>query len=89
MYGIRILVTTEAEVYAALQEITSTFPGFLDHDYVAFPKRHPHLPGKELRLVQYVARKNDVAFEIQITTHEWNTANEELHAEYHRRKYAP
>jgi (p)ppGpp synthase/HD superfamily hydrolase len=87
IYGLRLIVGSADEIYSALQLVMSEYPGYLDHDYVARPKKRPDRPGKELRLVQYIARKNDVTFEVQITTAEWNKINEELHLEYHKRQY--
>lgn len=90
VYGIRVLVDTVEQVYAVLTVIQDAFPGFIGHDYVACPKTRtdkPHLIGKSLRLIQFVAYKNGVPFEIQITTNEFHTLNEKLHEEYHLDKY--
>jgi len=90
VYGIRVLVFSVSEAYAVLKAITDFFPSFLDHDYIANPKTRsdkPHLAGKSLRLLQVIAQKNSVPFEIQITTFEFNDCNELLHEEYHREKY--
>src|SRR3989338_5310596 len=78
------------EAYLVLKALTKSFRGFLDHDYIANPKTRPdkpHLDGKSLKLLQFIAYKNNVPFEIQITTFEWNESNELLHDEYHREKY--
>ncbi len=90
IYGIRVLVDTVEEVYAVLSTLQNTFPGFVGHDYIACPKTKtdkPHLIGKSLRLIQFVAYKNEVPFEIQITTKGFHELNEMLHPEYHLDKY--
>lgn len=90
VYGIRILVKSVDEAYAVLEKISREFPGFLDHDYIKEPKIRPDEPGligKKLRLIQFIAYKNGVPFEIQITTAAFHKMNESLHANYHRRKY--
>ncbi len=87
VYGIRILVESIDEAYAVLEKISQTFSGFLDHDYIKKPKECPSINGKVLRLLQFIAYKNGVSFEIQITTVSFNDVNELLHGEYHRRKY--
>lgn len=90
VYGIRVLVDTVEEVYVVLTIIKNVFPGFVGHDYIACPKTRtdkPHLIGKSLRLIQFVAYKNEVPFEIQITTKEFHYLNKMLHAEYHLDKY--
>ena len=91
VYGIRILVDTPEEIYAVLKRIQGSFVGCIDHDYVKNPKTRNDKPcfvGKSLRLIQFIAYKNDVPFEIQITTKEWNELHEALHEEYHRDKYS-
>jgi len=90
VYAFRILVSSANEAYLVLKALTKSFRGFLDHDYIANPKTRPdkpHLDGKSLKLLQFIAYKNNVPFEIQITTFEWNESNELLHDEYHREKY--
>lgn len=90
VYGFRILVPSVGESCAVLELVTKTLPSFLDHDYIAKPKTRvdkPHLLGKSLRLIQVVAFRNGIPFEVQITTFEFNESNEALHAEYHREKY--
>lgn len=91
VYGIRVLVESVAEAYIVLRAVEDTFHGYLEHDYIKKPKTRPddpNLAGKMLRLLQYVAYRNATPFEIQITTHEFHTMNEPLHAAYHARKYA-
>ncbi len=91
VYALRVLVPSVKESYAVLNVIMRSFPSFLDHDYIANPKtRHdkPHLRGKSLRLIKVVAYRNNVPFEVQITTFEFNDGNELLHGEYHREKYS-
>ncbi|OHA82515.1 MAG: hypothetical protein A3B07_02745 [Candidatus Yonathbacteria bacterium RIFCSPLOWO2_01_FULL_43_27] len=87
VYGIRIIVTSIDEVYAVLERISRVFEGFLDHDYFKNAKACPSVDGKFLRLVQFVAYKNKVPFEVQVTTASCHETNESLHARYHRRKY--
>ncbi|MEI6296339.1 MAG: hypothetical protein WCO84_01660 [bacterium] len=87
VYGVRILVATVESAYAVLGIIEKSFPGFLDHDYIKESKPCPSVQGKVLRLLQFVAHKNDVPFEVQITTHEFHLVNEALHDNYHRKKY--
>jgi (p)ppGpp synthase/HD superfamily hydrolase len=87
IYGLRILVDSVEDIYTALEKVSTNYPGFLDHDYVKNPKTRPDRLGKELRLVQFIGRKNGMTFEVQITTRQFNTINEALHKEYHDRKY--
>lgn len=87
IYGFRFLVDSVGEAYAALAAVSAAYNGHLDHDYVAHPKVRSDRPGKAMRMIQYVAARNGVTFEVQITTREWNEANEQLHAEYHMRRY--
>lgn len=90
VYGIRVLVASVSEVYAILERITKAFHGYLEHDYIANPKTRPNDPaleGKVLRLLQFIAYRNGVPFEIQITTYEFHAMNELLHEAYHKRKY--
>ena len=87
IYGFRALVDSIEEIYAVFEKVSASYPGFLDHDYVKHPKTRHDRPGKELRLVQFVAQKNGMTFEIQITTRTFNRMNEILHKEYHDRKY--
>ncbi len=91
VYGIRIIVDSVNEAYLALGRITRTFSGFLDHDYIEKPKTRsdkPHLKGKKLQLLQFIAYKNGVSFEIQIATKSFQKQNELLHAAYHQEKYS-
>lgn len=87
IYGLRILVNSEKDAYAVLKRIEDTIPGYLDHDYISVPKINQNRPGKKLRLIQYIGKKNGLSFEVQITTKSFNEENEALHAEYHRMKY--
>jgi len=90
IYGIRVLVSQIQEVYAALEVMSEAFPGYLDHDYIKTPKTRPDKPalkGKSLRLLQFIAYKDGIPFEIQITTHEYHRNNEALHRQYHAEKY--
>lgn len=90
VYGLRILVSSVEESYAVTDVIIGAFVSFLDHDFIARPKTRPdkpHLVGKSLRLLQIVAYKNGVSFEVQVTTFEFNDENQSLHDEYHREKY--
>lgn len=89
VYGIRILVESLNEAYEVLLKISQTFSGYLDHDFIKDPGVRIHEPhkGKLLRLLQFVAYRNGVPFEIQITTVYFNEENELLHEGYHRRKY--
>lgn len=90
VYGLRILVPTISKSYRVQRLIANTFHCFLDHDYIVKPKTRPdkpHLVGKGLRLLQIIAYKNGVPFEVQITTFEFNDENEKLHDEYYREKY--
>lgn len=91
VYGIRILVDSVNEAYLILNKIAQTFPGFLDHDYIAKPKTRVdklHLKGKKLQLLQFIAYKNGVSFEIQITTKSFHKNNELFHVGYHKEKYS-
>ncbi|MGB8815953.1 MAG: hypothetical protein WCC74_01785 [Minisyncoccia bacterium] len=87
IYGIRVIVESIEEVYAVLTKISQEFSGYLVHDYFKIPKAVPSVNGKILRLVQYIAYKNGVSFEIQITTVACCEVNESLHQGYHDRKY--
>ena len=87
VYGIRIIVESVEEGYQVLEKIEAVFDGYLDHDYFKKVKPVPSINGKVLRLLQFVAYRNDVAFEIQITTTECHAVNESLHEGYHHRKY--
>jgi (p)ppGpp synthase/HD superfamily hydrolase len=90
VFGIRIFVDSVADAYKVFEKIKETFGGLLDHDYIAYPKTRADesaLKGKMLRLLQLIAYKNGVPFEIQITTREFHQENELLHARYHQRKY--
>jgi len=84
VYGIRIIVKSVNEAYEVLGKISSAFPGYLDHDYIKEPKvriNEPH-KGEKLRLLQFVAFKNGVPFEIQITTSVFHATNRLLHEGY-------
>jgi (p)ppGpp synthase/HD superfamily hydrolase len=85
VYGIRILVESVHDAYSVLGKISHAFPGFLDHDYIINPKINSEK--EELRLLQYIAYKNEIPFEIQITTHDFNTLNELCHEKYHAKRY--
>ena len=90
VYGLRILVSDVAEIYEVLCKLNRTFSGYIDHDYIETPKTRldkPHLIGKSFRTLQFVAYKNEVPFQVQITTFGFNRMNEVLHAEYHLDKY--
>ena len=90
VYGIRIITDTVDSAYMTYRKIIYVFPGFLKHDYIAHPKTRrgiPKLQGKKVRFLQYVAYKNGVPFEIQITTKEFHKENEILHNGYIQRKY--
>lgn len=87
IYGLRILVSACRHLYPVLNLVATANPGYLDYDYVASPKINPQRPGKQLRLIQYIVRRNGLTFEVQVTTRKWNTLNEALHAGYHKRKY--
>lgn len=92
VYGIRVILNSVNEAYQVLKKMSQVFPGHLDHDYIKEPMtrpNEPHLKGKMLRLLQFIAYKNGVPFEVQITTQEFNAMNESLHGEYHRKKYPP
>lgn len=88
IYGIRILVNNERQIYEVITIIKTSFPGYIAHDYIKSPKTRKDLPNKSLRLIQFKARRNGVTFEIQITTKRYNKKNEELHERYHREKYS-
>jgi len=91
VYGLRVLVPLVEKSYEVLGAIMRAFPSFLDHDYIAKPKTRPdkpHLKGNGLRMLQIIARRNNVPFEVQITTFEFNEANESFHGQYHREKYS-
>lgn len=85
VYAIRIVVASVDEVYDILGKIVGTFPGHLDHDYIREPKTNPE--GKQLRLLQFIAYRNQAPFELQVTTQEFNEINELLHEHYHHKKY--
>ena len=85
IYGIRVIVESPEEAYSVLARISEAFPVYLDHDYIKEPKTN--LRGEMLRLLQFIAYRNGVPFEIQITTAAFHEVNEPLHAEYHRKKY--
>ena len=87
VYGVRIIVESVIDVYLVLWKISEIFDGYLDHDYIEKPKTSPSVNGKMLRLIQFVAYKNRVPFEVQITTVAFNEVNELLHEGYHCRKY--
>ncbi len=90
VYGIRIIVESIDDTYFVLTKISKRFSGFLKHDYIANPKTCPHEPklkGKMVRFLQFIAYKNSVPFEIQITTTMFHEMNESLHEEYYHRKY--
>jgi len=89
VYGIRIIVESVDETYEVLKKMLEVFPGYLDHDYIKEPKVRINKPhkGKVLRLLQFIAYKNDIPFEIQITTFVFHAMNELLHEGYHRKKY--
>lgn len=90
VYGFRILVSTESQVYQVLDVLKSNFSGFVDHDYIASPKvrsDRPKWDQKSLRLVQFVAYQREVPFEVQITTRSYHRVNETMHNRYHKEKY--
>lgn len=90
VYGLKVIVSSVEECYEVLGTVQIFFQCRLSHDYIANPKIRPdkpHLAGKSLRLIKIVAYKNNVPFEIQITTFEFDEMNESLHNEYHREKY--
>lgn len=87
VYGIRIIVRSVVDAYLVLWEISENLEGYLDHDYIEKPKASPSIRGNVLRLLQFIAYKNGVPFEIQITTATFNEVNEMLHEGYHCRKY--
>jgi|SRR3989344_801667 len=91
VYGFRVLTLSTEEAYAVQHKLIEAFGASIGHDYIAKPKTRPdkpHLDGKSLRLLQVIAYRNRVSFEIQITTFSFNEMNESLHDEYHREKYA-
>ncbi len=85
IYAICIIVESIEGAYRVLDGVSQTFPGYLDHDYIREPKTNSE--GKMLRLLQFIAYKNGVPFEIQITTAAFQEANEGQHKRYHERKY--
>ena len=90
VYGLRLLVSSVEESYDVLNVIGRFFRYVLDHDYIKEPKIRldkPHLAGKSLRLIQIIAYRNGVRFEIQITTFDFDEENESLHGQYHDEKY--
>ncbi len=89
VYGIRILVDSVEDVYRVLEKIWQNFTGYVDHDYIKEPKISTSelYKGKKLQLVQFIAYKNEMPFEIQITTTTFHKDNEPMHAGYHYRKY--
>jgi (p)ppGpp synthase/HD superfamily hydrolase len=89
VYAYRILVRTDAEAYRILEIIGATFDGYLKNDFIKKPKQLFDGDPIMMRMLQYVAKKNSVYFEIQITTREYHEMNESCHDNYHRRKYGP
>jgi len=87
VYGIRIIVESVNDAYKVLDKISRVFPGHLDHDYLKDQKPGPSVGGKVLRLLQFIAYRNEASFEIQITTVAFNEVNEQLHYGYYLRKY--
>ena len=88
VYGIRVITESIEEAYEVLNKISHEFPGYIDHDYFKKIKPVPSIDGKVLRLLQFIAYKNEVPFEIQINTAKCHVVNESLHEGYHRRKYS-
>ncbi len=91
VYAFRLLVSNINEVYMVSKLIMGMFDSYLDHNYIQNPKIRPDvscLKGKSLRLLQMIAYKNEVPFEIQITTFKFNESNELLHERYHNEKYS-
>ncbi|MCX6751563.1 MAG: hypothetical protein NT161_02225 [Candidatus Nomurabacteria bacterium] len=84
IYAIRILVDSVEEAYLVLKKISSAYVGYLDHDYIKTPKECISLlnKGKFFRQIQFIGYKNNVPFEIQITTHEFDSINKSLHEGY-------
>ena len=89
IYAYRIIVNTDQEVYMILDVISLAFKGKLKKDYIKQPKRLYSEDPIILRLVQYIAERNSVFFEIQITTWQYHNMNESCHGNYHLRKYGP
>ena len=87
VYGTRIVVESVEEAYAVLAKVSQVFTGYIDHDYFKKIKPVPSVDGKVLRLIQFIAYRNGVGFEIQITTVLCHEVNEPLHQRYHNRKY--
>ncbi len=90
VYGVRIIVESVKDAYIVLGKISTIFSGFLKNDFIGNPKTRPNEPnfeGKMLRLIQFIAYRNGVPFEIQITTRVFHEMNEPLHERYHRSKY--
>lgn len=84
VYGIRIIVKSVVEAYLVLYKISKRFSGYVDHDYIKEPRMcvSEINRGKMLRLLQFIAYKNSVPFEIQITTSAFHEMNETLHEGY-------
>ena len=88
VYALRVLVKTERHIYTVSEIIAKSFRHYIDHNFIQNPKILPHqthLPS--LRLLQIIAYRNDIPFEIQITTFEYHEVNESLHQRYHQRTY--
>lgn len=91
VYGIRVLVDEVNDVYKVLNLLSQKISGYVKNDYIASPKIREEvvsLKGKKIRFIQYVATKNGVFYEIQITTKEFHCCNEELHLGYKKHKYS-
>jgi len=84
IYGIRVLVETEENAYYVLAGITKSFSGFLKNDYILNPKTKDL---DKLRLLQFIAYRRNIPFEIQITTYAFHEVNEVFHQRYHVEKY--
>ncbi len=90
VYGIRILVDEVEDVHKVLNFLSGKISGYVKNDYIVSPKTRDeviNLKGKKIRFIQYIATKNGVFYEIQITTKEFHRLNEELHEGYKKYKY--
>ncbi len=85
VYAFRVIVQSVEDAYHVLGNIMSSFPGHIDHDYIRAPKTNSQ--GGILQLLQFIAYRNSVPFEIQITTTVFHQINESQHQRYHERKY--
>lgn len=89
VYAVRVIVESVEDAYLIFEKIKEQFPICLTYDFIKNPVVlfDPGFEGQSFKCLRFIAYKNKVPFEIQITTTAFHEVNESHHEVYHKKRY--